>query len=64
VKRCFAKHYLGFAVARELAAEDSCSLTRISEQFASSGDLKQLILAVAKSDAFRLRATEAPGAMP
>jgi hypothetical protein len=64
VKRCFAKHYLGFAVARELAEEDSCSLTRISDQFTSTGDLKQLVLTVAKSDAFRLRATEAPGATP
>jgi len=64
VKRCFAQHYLGFAVARDLAPEDSCSLSRLSDDFAKSGDLKQLVVAVAKSDAFRLRTTEGPGAMP
>jgi hypothetical protein len=64
VKRCFAKHYLGFAVARDLAPEDTCALSRLADDFAKSGDLKQLVVAVAKSDAFRLRATEAPGAQP
>jgi hypothetical protein len=64
VKRCFAKHYLSFAVARALANEDVCSLSRVAEDFTQTGDLKQLVVAVAKSDAFRLRATEAPGAQP
>jgi len=62
VKRCFAKRYLNYAVARDLAAEDSCTLDHLQNEFAASGDLKQLILKVASSDAFRLRATEGPGA--
>ena len=64
MKRCFAKRYLTFAVSRDLANEDSCSLTRVADDFNQSGDLKQLVVAVAASDAFRLRATEAPGAQP
>ncbi len=64
VKRCFAQHYLSFAVARPLADEDVCALSRVADGFGASGDLKQLVVAVASSDAFRLRATEAPGAQP
>ena len=64
VKRCFAKHYLGFAVARQLAEADACSLSRVSDDFAGSGDLKKLVISVASSDAFRYRAGEAPGAQP
>jgi hypothetical protein len=64
MKECFAKHYLTFAVARDLAPQDECSLSRLADDFAKSGDLKQLVVAVAKTDAFRLRATEAPGAQP
>ncbi len=58
VKRCFAQHYLTHAVARELATEDACSLAHVAGDFAESGDLKQLIVAVAQSDAFRLRKSE------
>ena len=64
VKRCFAQHYLSFAVARPLADQDVCALSRVADGFGTSGDLKQLVVAVASSDAFRLRATEAPGAQP
>lgn len=62
VKRCFAEHYLTFAVARDLAAEDGCALARLKTDFAASGNLKELIVKVATSDAFRLRTTEGPGA--
>jgi len=64
VKRCFARHYLTFAIARDLEDQDVCSLSRVAEDFGKSGDLKQLVVSVATSDAFRLRATEAPGAQP
>jgi hypothetical protein len=64
VKRCFAERYLSFAVSRELADQDVCSLSRVADDFGKSGDLKQLVFSVASSDAFRLRATEAPGAQP
>ena len=58
VKKCFAEHYLSHAVLRELANEDACSLERIAGGFVQSGDLKQLVVAVAGSDAFRLRMSE------
>lgn len=64
VKRCFAQHYLTFAVARELTGDDKCALSSLGDAFASNGDLKQLIIAVAKSDAFRLRTREGLGAQP
>lgn len=64
VKRCFAQHYLTFAVARELSPEDSCSLMRVASDFEQSGDLKRLVESVAQSDVFRLRATEGLGAKP
>lgn len=58
VKRCFSKRYLTFALARSLQQADDCSLWQVSESFAQTGDLKQLIAAVVKTDAFRLRAAE------
>jgi hypothetical protein len=64
VKRCFAEHYLRFAVARGLEPEDTCARSKVAEDFVQTGDLKQLIAAVAKSDAFRLRATETQGVLP
>jgi hypothetical protein len=62
VKSCFAQKYMSFALASELATEDSCSMSRVSSDFVQTGDLKQLIVAIAKSDAFRLRKSE--GAAP
>ena len=64
VKRCFAQHYLSFAVARPLADEDACALSRVADGFGAAGDLKQHEGAVASSDAFRLLATEGRGAQP
>lgn len=58
VKACFAKHYLTFALARELGDDDTCSLAQVADGFGQAGDLKQLIVAIAKSDAFRLRKSE------
>jgi hypothetical protein len=63
VKRCFSKRYLTFALARSLQPADDCSLWQVSESFAQTGDLKQLIAAVVKTDAFRLRAAEGLGDM-
>lgn len=62
VKACFAKHYLTFALARELGGDDECSLSRVASGFGQTGDLKELIVAIIKSDAFRLRKSE--GAAP
>lgn len=64
MKRCFARRYLTFAVSRDLVNEDSCSLSQVADDFNQTGDLKQLVVSVAASDAFRLRATEVPGVQP
>ena len=62
VRGCFAQQYLKFALTRtEMAPEDACSVAALGGAFAPSGDLKQLVAMVAKSDAFRLRATEGAG---
>lgn len=61
VKTCFAKHYLTYAVAREVATEDACSVSSVAEKFGQTGDLRQLVQLIASSDSFRLRATEDGG---
>lgn len=63
-KRCFAKHYLSYALLRDLSQRDQCSLSKVTERFVADGDLKQLLVAVATSDTFRFRATEDQGVMP
>jgi hypothetical protein len=64
VKRCFAEKYLEHAISRQLTPADECAVKNVGSGFAESGDLKELIVAVIRSDAFRLRAGEDPGAMP
>ena len=64
VKHCFAERYLSFALSRALLPDDECSLSRIAGGFEGSGDLKQLLVAIAQSDTFRLRATENPAGAP
>jgi hypothetical protein len=63
VKQCFAQQYLSYALARELQADDTCSRSEIARSFAQTGDLKQLVALVARSDAFMWRATQ-DGAVP
>ncbi|HVR62419.1 MAG TPA: DUF1588 domain-containing protein [Polyangia bacterium] len=58
VQRCFAQKYLAFAVERALASADACSLQQVQGGFASSGDLRALVSAIASSDSFRQRLTE------
>lgn len=62
VRACFAEKYLDFAVARMVTHEaDACSVRKLAESFGPSGDLEQLIVAVAGSDAFRMRLAEGVG---
>jgi hypothetical protein len=58
VQRCFAQQYLQQALSRPVGVADQCSLQTLQTSFGASGDLKQLIGAVAGSDAFRLRMAE------
>jgi hypothetical protein len=62
VRACFAEKYLNFAVAHpETDPADSCSIRAVSETFAASGDLKQLVVSVVGSDSFRMRLAEGVG---
>jgi hypothetical protein len=62
VRACFAQKYLDFALARAVAeSADACSQQKLAESFGASGDLKGLIVAVAASDAFRMRRAEGVG---
>ncbi len=55
---CYATHWFRYAIGRPETAEDSCSLDAVSEAFAASnGDVRELLVAIAVSDAFRFRRT-------
>jgi len=62
VKACFAQEFLEHALSGEVStsvqASDRCSVTRVSAEFAKSGDLVALVGLVAASDSFRLRTSE------
>jgi hypothetical protein len=62
VRACFAEKYLDFALARSVSdPADACSIRALGEAFGASGDLKQLVVSVAKSDSFRMRLAEGVG---
>lgn len=62
VRACFAEKYLDFALAHPVTnAADTCSIQELSKTFGASGDLKQLVAAVAGTDSFRLRLAEGVG---
>lgn len=54
VRDCVAKHYYRFAVRRLETERDGCTLAILDDAFAG-GDLRQLVIAIAKSPAFRHR---------
>jgi hypothetical protein len=59
IRGCFARQYMQFALSRQKLLEaDECSYERIEAPFRSSGDLKDLVAAIAASDAIRLRKAE------
>ncbi len=56
VKECLATQWTQFALGRPLGADDACALSQASQAFnAAGGDLRELVVAVAKSDGFRYR---------
>jgi hypothetical protein len=61
VKACFAQKYFEFGVARASAAQDACTLDALKRTFVPTGDLKQLVVTIAGSDAFRYRLSEGGG---
>ncbi|HXU83102.1 MAG TPA: DUF1585 domain-containing protein, partial [Polyangia bacterium] len=62
VRTCFSQQYFQFALTgdavREVAPADQCSVDRLGESFAPSGDLRGLVQLIATSDSFRFRLSE------
>jgi hypothetical protein len=55
VQECMATQWLRYAVRREEGAADACSLQQVQAAFAQSGDVRQLVVAIVQSDAFRFK---------
>lgn len=60
VRDCMATQWLRYAVRRAETPADGCSRAQVATNFRASGDLKQLVLAVVQSDAFRYKAKVTP----
>ncbi|MDQ3034073.1 MAG: DUF1592 domain-containing protein [Myxococcota bacterium] len=59
VRDCFARHWFRFTHRRRDQDTDRCSIDRITAALESSdGDFREMLVAVALTDAFRLRAAE------
>jgi hypothetical protein len=53
---CYARHWFRYALGRPEGPDDACTLDEIMEAFAASdGDVRELLVAIAVSDAFRFR---------
>jgi hypothetical protein len=53
---CYATHWFRYAMGRHETEADTCSLDDIRTAFtASDGDVRELLVAIAVSDAFRFR---------
>jgi hypothetical protein len=55
VKGCMTKQWFRFALGRDPAEDDACSLSSARDRFLAKGDLRELIVGIAMSDAFRYR---------
>jgi hypothetical protein len=53
VRACFADRWYREAIGEALGALDTCSLETIQTQFAEGGSMRDLVLAIIASDAFR-----------
>ena len=59
VHRCVARQWVRFALGRTELSEDACSLDTIDAAFSENElNLRELIVAIVRSDAFRYRRTE------
>jgi len=54
VRRCYATQWFRFALRRDEHDDDACSLAGVVDRF-GDGDLRELVLGVVTSDAFRHR---------
>ena len=55
VRDCMATQWLRYAVRRKEGAEDVCSQQQVQAAFSKAGDMRELVLAVVQSDAFRFK---------
>ena len=56
VRRCLATQWFRFAAGREEQPDDGCARNAIEQAFADAGgDLRELLVAIAASDTFRLK---------
>lgn len=63
VPGCLSERVFLYTQGREPAAEDSCSMERVTEGFSAAGhDFRQLLLALATAPEFRLRRAAPPSA--
>jgi hypothetical protein len=58
VRGCFAQKYFEYAAAHDMGREDECTVEALRQSFVPSGDMRGLVVAIAASDAFRLRMSE------
>ena len=58
VRGCFAQKYFEYAASHVIAPQDQCSIDPLKKAFIPSGDLRELVAAIAASDSFRLRLSE------
>jgi Protein of unknown function (DUF1588)/Protein of unknown function (DUF1585) len=58
VRGCFAQKYFEYASSHVIAAQDQCSIDPLKKAFIPSGDLRELVAAIAASDSFRMRLSE------
>lgn len=62
LRACFAERYVNFALAKGVTdAADTCSIQSVAKSFSATGDLKQLVVAIAGSESFRMRLAEGVG---
>ena len=58
IRGCFAQQYFEYAASHAIAPQDQCSIEPLQKAFIPSGDLRELVAAIAASDSFRLRQSE------
>lgn len=58
IRECFVQKYFEYAASHPIAAQDRCSVEPLQKAFVPSGDLRELVAAIAASDSFRLRLSE------
>ena len=63
VQECIVLQWTSFALGRSPAEQDECTMETLRSGFAESeGDLRELMIAIATSDAFRFRVVDGGGA--